>query len=277
VTFTAPANGAGGTFSGKLTATVTTDNDGLATAPALTANGTIGNYNVVANLGASSVSFNLTNTQGLAQVTLINLTQVYDGSPKNAAAMTVPSGLPVTLTYDGSLAPPTNASSYQVTAIVAGQNYSGQANGTLSISKADQAINFGALPNRTIGEALFALSAIANSGLAVNFSVVSGPAAISGNMLTLTGSASVLVRAAQAGNGNYNSAASVDRSFDVSKAQATITLSNLNQHLRRNGKDCDVHDQPGKPEHGDSQIQPEWSCGGHAHERRQLRSHGLFE
>jgi hypothetical protein len=65
VTFTAPATGAGATFG--ATASVTTDVNGLATSPAITAGATAGTYGVTATAtGASGVSttFSLTNTPG---------------------------------------------------------------------------------------------------------------------------------------------------------------------------------------------------------------------
>jgi uncharacterized repeat protein (TIGR01451 family) len=66
VTFTAPASGAGGTFSnGDTTITVTTDASGLAGAT-LTANTTAGSYSVTATVGgvATPASFSLTNEAG---------------------------------------------------------------------------------------------------------------------------------------------------------------------------------------------------------------------
>jgi hypothetical protein len=64
VTFTAPASGPSGTFAGGvLTATAATNASGIATAPAFTANGTGGSYNVAATAGALlPVNFSLTNT-----------------------------------------------------------------------------------------------------------------------------------------------------------------------------------------------------------------------
>jgi len=61
VTFAVVAGGSGAsaTFSGSTT--VTTDANGLATAPALTANGTAGAFTVTATSGAFSATFNLTN------------------------------------------------------------------------------------------------------------------------------------------------------------------------------------------------------------------------
>jgi hypothetical protein len=59
VTFTAPATGPSGTFSGD--ATVATDASGVATAPTFTANSLTGSYVVTATSGAVSTTFNLTN------------------------------------------------------------------------------------------------------------------------------------------------------------------------------------------------------------------------
>jgi adhesin/invasin len=66
VTFTVPANGAGASFAGS--ATVTTDNSGLATSPALTANSQTGSFQVTAATdgAASPATFNLTNLPGAA-------------------------------------------------------------------------------------------------------------------------------------------------------------------------------------------------------------------
>jgi len=62
VTFTAPADGASGTFANSQKA-ATSDADGYATSAAFTANASVGSYIVEASLpGASPASFNLENT-----------------------------------------------------------------------------------------------------------------------------------------------------------------------------------------------------------------------
>src|SRR6185503_13632744 len=80
---------------------------------------------------------------------------------------------------------------------------------TFTVAKANQTITFGSLANKTYGDAAFNVSAAASSGLAVTFSIVSGPATISGNTVTITGAGTVTVRASQAGNTNWNAAANV--------------------------------------------------------------------
>ncbi|QMU31044.1 T9SS type A sorting domain-containing protein [Adhaeribacter radiodurans] len=66
-----------------------------------------------------------------------------------------------------------------------------------------QTINFKPIPYKSLGDAPFALSATATSGLPVSFSVVSGPATINNNMVTVTGLGEVTIKAYQAGNANY--------------------------------------------------------------------------
>jgi probable HAF family extracellular repeat protein len=109
-----------------------------------------------------------------------------------------------------------------VTAISAGGNHSL----VLAPPQTAQTISFGALSLRTFGEPPFAVSATATSSLPVTFSVVSGPATISGSTVTLTGTGTVTIRASQAGNLSYAAATPVDRSFTVAASQ-TITFGAL--------------------------------------------------
>jgi hypothetical protein len=66
VTFAAPGSGASGTFNGSTTASALTDNNGLAIAPRLRANGVSGTYSVTATVSGvgSSAAFTMTNTGG---------------------------------------------------------------------------------------------------------------------------------------------------------------------------------------------------------------------
>ncbi len=79
-----------------------------------------------------------------------------------------------------------------------------------------QAISFPSIANKVITSLAFDLNAIASSGLAVNYNIVSGPATISGNTVTLTGSAGeVIVEASQPGNSTYSAATTLTNSFQV--------------------------------------------------------------
>lgn len=79
----------------------------------------------------------------------------------------------------------------------------------------------------TFGAAPINLAALAGatSGLPVSFSVASGPATLKGSVLTITGAGSVVIRAGQAGNSSYVSAASVTKTITVAKATPVITWS----------------------------------------------------
>jgi hypothetical protein len=79
-----------------------------------------------------------------------------------------------------------------------------------------QAISFPGIPNKLNTAAPFQIEATATSGLAVNFSILSGPASIAGNTITLTGDTGlVVVEATQSGNSQYNPADPVKQSFHV--------------------------------------------------------------
>ena len=153
------------------------------------------------------------------------------------------SGLTVTLTMDAG-SPATlnnNAGSYSLSGfgatgtITLRANQAGDANylaasevvRTLDVEKNSQIITFGALTGRSFGDAPIALTATSDSALPVSYAVISGPATVSGSLLTLTGAGDVLVRATQAGDTTFNPAAAVDRTFTVGKANQTITFGAL--------------------------------------------------
>jgi len=111
----------------------------------------------------------------------------------------------------------------QLTASASG--LSSATSSTFTVAKANQTITFGALAGRTYGDAPFTVGASASSALPVSFSIVSGPATISGNSITITGAGTVTVRAAQSGDANWNAATSVDQSFTVAKLTVTGNIT----------------------------------------------------
>jgi hypothetical protein len=96
---------------------------------------------------------------------------------------------------------------------------------SINVVMAAQTITFATLPNKLATDPPFTVSATSSSGLPVTFSIVAGPATISGNTVTITGAGSVTVRATQAGSSNFNAASSVDQSFIVTSAPG-LTPSN---------------------------------------------------
>jgi MBG domain/MBG domain (YGX type) len=181
------------------------------------------NYNAAADV---SRSFSIAKAQ--ATLALSNLNQTYDGSAKAVTVTTTPSGLSgVSVTYDGSTTAPTNAGSYAVVASLSNANYQAtDASGTLVIAKANQTITFDALAGKTYGDPDFAVSATASSGLSVSFSAT-GNCTVSGATVHITGAGSCTITASQGGNGNYNAAPDVARTFSIAKANQTITFNAL--------------------------------------------------
>jgi hypothetical protein len=89
---------------------------------------------------------------------------------------------------------------------------------TITVAKADQVITFPAIADKQTTDAPFNLGASTNAnGLAVAYTLVSGPATVTPNgLVTLTGTAgTVVVEATQTGNVNYNAAQPVRQSFVV--------------------------------------------------------------
>ncbi|HYG81583.1 MAG TPA: MBG domain-containing protein, partial [Pyrinomonadaceae bacterium] len=167
-----------------------------------------------------------------ATITLGDLNHTYDGAAKSATAATEPAGLSgVAFSYSqngAAVASPTAVGSYTVTVTLNNDNYqAADSTGTLVISKTGQTITFNPLPNKAYGDPAFGLNATSSSGLPVSFKLVSGPATVNGNTVTLTGVGTVTIRASQAGGADFNAAAHVDRSFLVNKGQATLTLGGL--------------------------------------------------
>ncbi len=87
-------------------------------------------------------------------------------------------------------------------------------NGTLDTTY--QAISFAQIPNKLNTDPPFEIEATSTAGLTVLFEILSGPATIAGNTITLTGDTGlVVVEATQPGNSQYGPADPVVQSFMV--------------------------------------------------------------
>ncbi|MEY4244753.1 MAG: hypothetical protein RLZZ245_2338, partial [Verrucomicrobiota bacterium] len=178
-----------------------------------------GSYGVIASITdpnyTGTASGTLVIGKAPGDVVFSNLPRTYDGAPKPIYVTTTPLGLGVTVTYDGATTAPTAAGTYAVVAIIDDSNHIGAASGELVITKGSQTITFTPIPNQTLDETTVQLFASADSGLQPIFSVVSGPAVVSGNTLSILGIGSIVVEASQAGDGNWNAVGSVQRNFHV--------------------------------------------------------------
>lgn len=90
-----------------------------------------------------------------------------------------------------------------------------------------QTISFDELPDVFFTRAPIALAATSSSGLAVEFSVVSGAASVTGNQLTLLGLGEITVRATQPGNPSWAAAVAVERTFFVRPSFASWLEGNF--------------------------------------------------
>jgi hypothetical protein len=88
-----------------------------------------------------------------------------------------------------------------------------------------QAINLPTIDNQAYGVAPIPLGVTTTSGLPVTYNV-SGPATISGGILTITGAGTVVITVSQTGNGTYAAAPTVQQGFSVNPAALTITANN---------------------------------------------------
>src|SRR5580765_5482960 len=106
----------------------------------------------------------------------------------------------------------------------AGFNPAPQVTESVTAAKINQTITFAALGNKTFGDADFNVSATASSGLPVSFAA-SGSCTVTGTTVHLTGAGSCTITASQAGNGNFNAAADVPRTFTIAKASSTTVVT----------------------------------------------------
>jgi len=182
---------------------------------------------IVVNQAAQTITFTAPTSPvvyGVSPITLV----ATGGASGNAVVFSVVSG---PATVSGSTLTITGVGTVVVAANQASNtNYAAatQVSQSITINQASQTITF-TPPNSpvTYGVSPITLSASASSGLAVTFSVLSGPGTISSSSLTITGVGTVVVAANQAGNTNYSAATQVTQSIvvNVIGVAATPTFS----------------------------------------------------
>lgn len=191
------------------------------------------NYNA-----AASVAQTLTVNKANQIITFAPLPSKSVGDPSFALGATASSGLAVS--YGSNNASVATVSGNTVTIIGAGTavitasqlgnadyNSAGDVTQSLLV-KSNQTITFGAITDKTVGDAAFALSATTSSNLPVTFSTASNKITISGTQVTIVSAGRASIMAAQAGNTNFNAATSVERSFCIKPTKPTVTLSTTN-------------------------------------------------
>lgn len=89
----------------------------------------------------------------------------------------------------------------------------------------DQTITFAPLPIKTSVDADFTLSATASSGLPVTYvSLDPSVATVSGNVVTIVGPGTVVIRASQPGDGTIGAAVDVDQVLTINPYDQRVTL-----------------------------------------------------
>jgi hypothetical protein len=183
-------------------------------------------------VGLSNNTFSISSSGAIAAKQTLIFNEIIDktfGAIPFTISATASSGLPITFsiisgpaTISGNIITLTGAGTVVVKASQAGNtNFEGvNAEQTFKVLQASQTLNFKEIADKNFGSKPFEITATASSGLAVTFSIVSGPATISGNTISLTGSGTVIVKAVQEGNANYQSVEEL-KSFRINELPIT--------------------------------------------------------
>lgn len=96
---------------------------------------------------------------------------------------------------------------------------------SFNIFKNEQSITFVAIEDQILEAGSITISATASSGLNVTYSISSGPATINGNVVSFSGTGTVVVNASQEGDDSFLAATTVEQSFEV------ISITSVNDPM----------------------------------------------
>ena len=117
----------------------------------------------------------------------------------------------------------------------------------VAVALKPQTLTFGTLAAQQFPGVPFALGATTSSGLPVSYTVISGPATVAGNTVTLTGVGTVTIQASQPGTGVYASAANVTQGFTVTYASLLAGFRAANGLAADGSQDLLVPGRDGVP------------------------------
>jgi hypothetical protein len=169
--------------------------------------------------------------------TLLNATIGFVGNtaPAGAVSFTIDDHAPVIATCSGAASAFTCTANYPtgklwtkphtITASLAADSNFTAATGTatLTVTQIAPVITF-AVDNHTYGDPAGSLAATSTSHAAITYSLVSGPATVSTNTLTIMGAGTVVLQASQPADDNHL-AATQNATFTVAQAALTVTAS----------------------------------------------------
>jgi hypothetical protein len=174
---------------------------------------------------ASSSPVTVNFQKATATVSLGNLSQTYDGSPKSATATTSPGGLSVSLTYNGSASAPSAIGNYTVVGTINDPNYQGSASGTLTISGKPVTFTFGNLSQQYDGSVKTATVTPSDPAATYTSSLTGGPS---------VGSYGVSATA----NGNYSGSGSA--TLNITAKPVTFVVTDPTPTFDGNGKSAAI-------------------------------------
>ncbi len=198
---------------------------GTALPPDVTATALTTSTNPVTSFSATTFSVTVKDTLNTGSTPSGNVTL---SDTWNGTTVALNGGLPITLAGGtGSLSVVLNGVGlHTVTASYGGTNDFAPsfASTTVTVNPAVPTLIFSPIGSQTYGSASFTVLASSASSGAITYGVASGPAIVSGNVVTLTGAGTVVLNASQAVSGSYT-AATASTSFLVGKASSSIALS----------------------------------------------------
>ena len=220
---------------GAITYTVSPASIATLSGSVITATG-VGTVTVTANQAATANYASATATTGfvVAQATpTLNLAaivnQIYGATVTTSATSASPGAITYTVspasiaTASGSVITTTGVGTVTVTATQASTADYAAATATtaFTVGQATPTLSFAPVPAVLYGAAPFTVSAISASDGPITYSILSGPANVTGDQVSLTGAGPVVVSARQAATSNYK-AASAQTSFTIG---SNVTLS----------------------------------------------------
>ncbi len=157
-------------------------------------------------------------SRATAQITLYNLTQVYDGSSCIPYVETEPEFLPFEILYDGSPLPPVNAGSYAIDVRITDPRWDGEISEQFTIARGEQIMYFDN-PGVCAQTSTPDLVAATSAWLPADFTLVEGPASILATngrfFATFTDTGRVSIAASHPGTANWLPSATVTQTFLV--------------------------------------------------------------
>jgi O-glycosyl hydrolase len=201
------------------------------TTPA-TAASVVGTYPITPGSGTLSatnytfgpfVSGTLSVLPATPSVTWTNPVAITYGTALNSNQLNATANVPGSFAYTPTNGTVLNAGTHTLSVVFTPTDTADYSSATdtvsLNVEKAGQTITFAPVTNALAGVS-FPLTATASSGLSVSFALLSGPATLSGNVITAINAGTVVIQASQAWNTNYNAAPVVTQSVSVTTGPA---------------------------------------------------------